>query len=101
MARGDDMLAGMNASCLVTIETFRDVLSVPAAALYDEADGCVVCTSVGKDTGKPESPVPVEVGISDGETVEILSGLTEGQTVWYTIYDTPEYSVPGAGGAAI
>lgn len=101
MARGDDMLAGMNASCLVTIETFRDVLSVPAAALYDEADGCVVCTSVGKDTGKPESPVPVEVGISDGERVEILSGLTEGQTVWYTIYDTPEYSVPGAGGAAI
>ena len=72
-----------------------------AAALHDEADGCVVCTSVGKDTGKPESPVPVEVGISDGERVEILSGLTEGQTVWYTIYDTPEYSVPGAGGAAI
>ena len=96
MARGADMLAGMNASCLVTIETFRDVLSVPAAALYDEADGCVVCTSVGKDTGKPESPVPVEVGISDGERVEILSGLTEGQTVWYTIYDTPEYSVPAA-----
>ena len=96
LARSDDMLAGMNASCLVTVETFRDVLSIPAAALHDEADGCVVYTALSKDSGKPESPVPVEVGISDGEYVEILSGLTEGQTVWYTIYDTPEYSVPAA-----
>ena len=101
LARSDDMLAGMNASCLVTVETFRDVLSIPAAALYDRADGCVVYTALSKDTGKPDSPVPVEVGVSDGERVEILSGLTEGQTVWYTIYDTPEYSVPGTGGAAV
>ena len=96
LARSDDMLAGMNASCLVTVETFRDVLSIPAAALYDRADGSVVYTALNKDTGKPESPVPVEVGVSDGERVEILSGLTEGQTVWYTVYDTPEYSVPAA-----
>ena len=101
LARSDDMLAGMNASCLVTVETFRDVLSIPAAALYDRADGCVVYTALNKDTGKPDSPVPVEVGVSDGDRVEILSGLTEGQTVWYTVYDTPEYSVPGTGGAAI
>ena len=96
LARSDDMLAGMNASCLVTVETFRDVLSIPAAALHDEADGCVVYTALNKDTGKPEAPVPVEAGLSDGERVEILSGLTEGQTVWYTIYDKPEYSVPAA-----
>ena len=96
LARSDDMLAGMNASCLVTVETFRDVLSIPAAALYDRADGSVVYTALNKDTGKPESPVPVEVGVSDGERVEILSGLTEGETVWYTVYDTPEYSVPAA-----
>ena len=96
LARSGDMLAGMNASCLVTVETFRDVLSIPAAALHDEADGCVVYTALSKDSGKPESPVPVEVGISDGEYVEILSGLTEGQTIWYTVYDTPEYSVPAA-----
>ena len=101
LARSDDMLAGMNASCLVTVETFRDVLSIPAAALYDTADGSVVYTALNKDTGKPESPAPVVVGVSDGERVEILSGLTEGQTVWYTIYDTPEYSVPGTGGAAV
>lgn len=96
LARSADMLAGMNASCLVTVETFRDVLSIPAAALHDEADGCVVYTALSKDTGKPEAPVPVEVGLSDGERVEILSGLTEGQTIWYTVYDTPEYSVPAA-----
>ncbi|MDO4989134.1 MAG: efflux RND transporter periplasmic adaptor subunit [Eubacteriales bacterium] len=98
MARGDDMLAGMNASCLVTIETFRDVLSIPAAALHDDADGCVVYTAVNRDKGTLEAPVPVDFGISDGESVEILSGLSEGETVWYSVFDTPEYSVPSFGG---
>ncbi len=98
MARGDDMLAGMNASCLVTIETFRDVLSIPAAALHDDADGCVVYTAVNRDKGTLEAPVPVDFGISDGESVEILSGLSEGETVWYSVFDTPEYSVPPIGG---
>ena len=41
-------------------------------------------------------PVPVQLGFSDGETVEILSGLSEGDTVWYSTFDTPEYSVPGS-----
>jgi multidrug efflux pump subunit AcrA (membrane-fusion protein) len=97
LERSDDMLIGMNASCLVTIETFKDVLSIPAAALCDEVKGPVVYTALSKDETALASPVPVEVGISDGETVEILSGLTEGETVWYSVYDTPEYSVPSAG----
>ena len=97
MARSDDMLAGMNASCLVTVETFKDVLCIPADALYDEPDRSTACTALNKESGKPDSPVPVETGISDGENVEILSGLSEGQTIWYSVYDTPEYSLPSAG----
>ena len=38
-------------------------------------------------------PVPVVVGYSDGTTLEIQSGLSEGDTVWYKTFDTPEYSV--------
>ena len=34
----------------------------------------------------------VTVGVSDGETVEILEGLTEGQTYYYAYYDTLEVS---------
>ena len=99
LKRSDDMLAGMNASCLVTVETFRDVLSIPAAALCDGVDGSTVYTALTKDEGALSAPVPVETGISDGERVEILSGLSEGETIWYTTFDTPEYSLPSAGGA--
>lgn len=89
-----DMFDGMNASCLVTIETLRDVLSIPAAALCDEGGTRLVYTALSRDKSELSEPVPVEYGFSDGETLEILSGLQEGDTVWYKIYDTPEYSVP-------
>lgn len=92
--RTADMFDGMNASCLVTIETLRDVLSIPAAALCDEGGTRLVYTALSRDKSELSEPVPVEYGFSDGETLEILSGLQEGDTVWYKIYDTPEYSVP-------
>ena len=40
--------------------------------------------------GKPSNPVEVKTGLTDGENVEILSGLTEGQKFWYTYYDIVE-----------
>ena len=92
----ENMLAGMNASCLVTVETIRNVLTVPAEAVRDGIDGPVIYTSVSRDGGTLLQPVPVQLGFSDGETVEILSGLSEGDTVWYSTFDTPEYSVPGS-----
>ena len=93
IARTPEMLDGMNVSCLVTIETLRDVLTIPAAALCDEDGAQVVYTAVSRDRSELSAPVPVEVGLSDGETLEILSGLSEGDTVWYKLYDTPEYSL--------
>ena len=94
--RTADMFDGMNASCLVTIETLRDVLTVPAAALCDAGGVQMVYTALSRDKSELSNPVPVEYGFSDGETLEILSGLKEGDTVWYKIYDTPEYSAPKA-----
>ena len=32
----------------------------------------------------------VVTGVSDGDKVEIVSGLEEGQTVWYTAYESAE-----------
>lgn len=92
--RGPEMLDGMNASCVITIETLRDVLTVPAAALCDENGVSLIYTALGRDKASLSEPVPVEVGFSDGETLEILSGLREGDTVWYSVYDTPEFSLP-------
>ena len=38
------------------------------------------------------NPVEVTLGVSDGKTVEILHGLTVGQTYYYAYYDTLEIS---------
>ena len=92
--RSPEMLDGMNASCVVTVETLHDVLTVPAAALCDENGVSLMYTALSRDKTSLSEPVPVEVGFSDGETLEILSGLGEGDTVWYTVYDTPEFSLP-------
>ncbi|MBR6115756.1 MAG: efflux RND transporter periplasmic adaptor subunit [Oscillospiraceae bacterium] len=91
----ENMLIGMNASCLVTVETFRDVLSVPAEAICDEPGGSVIYTALSADGSALAAPVPVTLGLSDGQRVELLSGLSEGDTIWYSVFDTPEYSVPG------
>ncbi len=96
LPRSDGMLAGMNASCLITVETLKDVLTVPAEALLDESGGSYIYTAVSRDGQTLTDPVRVVAGFSDGETVEILSGLSDGDTVWYSVYDTPEYSVSGA-----
>ena len=32
----------------------------------------------------------VKTGLSDGENVEVISGLAEGQKIYYSYYDTVE-----------
>jgi len=53
------------------------VLTVPREAVRGEGSKMVLIVQDGELT-----PVPVQVGGSDGRTVEITSGLTEGQTVY-------------------
>ena len=53
-------------------------------------DGTCVYTALDSETGEPASPVMVTTGVSDGETVEILSGLNQGDTIYYSYYDTLE-----------
>ncbi len=85
-----DMLAGMSATARIALKTKEDVLTVPLAALDDLGAKTVVYTARDEKTGQPASPVEVETGISDGAYVEILSGLEEGDTVYYSYYDTLE-----------
>ena len=86
------MLAGMSASAVLPLYEKMDVLTLPAAALNDLGGKTVVYTALDKKTGEPSNPVEVECGISDGETVEILSGLASGDTVYYSYYDSLEES---------
>ena len=90
--RQGDMLAGMSASAVISLYEKMDVLTLPAAALTEEGGKTIVYTALDKKTGEPVSPVAVTTGLSDGETVEILSGLQSGDEVFYAYYDTVEES---------
>ena len=83
--RAPDMLNGMNASVVVH-RGVKTGLLLPVAAVYDRGSQCFVYTAVDNKTGKPIMELPVVTGVSDGDVVEIVDGLTEGQVVFYEYY---------------
>ena len=68
---------GMLADVLITTERVEDVLTVPADSIMQTDDECYVYTANGE---KAEKKV-VETGVTDGESIEILSGLKLGDKV--------------------
>ena len=98
LKRIPNMLGGMNASVSITTENLEGILVVPAEAL-DEQDGqTIVYTSYDSRTETPGSPVAVKTGLSDGISVQILSGLSEGDTVWYEYFEAEDETEPSAPG---
>lgn len=83
--RAPDMLDGMNASVVVHGGS-KSALILPAAAIYDRGSKSYVFTALDGKTGKPALEQAVTTGLSDGENVEILSGLSENQAVFYEYY---------------
>lgn len=84
----DRFLSGMNASVVIHTGSTGSVVTVPAAALQDNGSRCTVYTGYDAKNNVLTDPVTVEVGVSDGEYVEILSGLEAGRTIWYANYLT-------------
>lgn len=100
LERGENMLPGMTAAATIVLSTVSEILTVPAAALVEEGNRTLIYTGYDEENQALVDPVAVEVGVSDGENVELLSGLTKGQTYYYAYYDTPEISfTPDFGGA--
>ena len=98
--RTPEMLPGMSASAVITTQEVSDILLIPLEAIQEEGFRIYVYTAlVG---GVPGEPVEVWTGLSDGLYVEILSGLTEGDMVYYILRDTfrwPHFGIgPGFGG---
>lgn len=92
MDKTDEMKYGMSASASITVSSKNDVLLIPMDALQTVDGENAVYTAVD-ESGNPSDPVTVQTGVSDGENVEITSGLDEGQTIYYTssgTYDAVE-----------
>lgn len=89
LEKSGDMLPGMTACAYIDLQTQEQVLCVPAAALEEANGETVVYTRYDEDSGTLTNPVTVTTGVSDGEYVQILSGLEEGTEIYYAYYDTP------------
>ncbi|MCD8010723.1 MAG: HlyD family efflux transporter periplasmic adaptor subunit [Lachnospiraceae bacterium] len=92
IAREEDMLAGMNSSVVITISTEEDVLTIPEAALVEEDGSVYVYTTYDEETDTLGGLTEVTTGVSDGENVEILDGLSEGGAYYYSYLDVVNYS---------
>ena len=92
MNKQDNMLLGMNASVKIPLQTAENVLVIPEAALV-EKDGAVYVYTEYKERGDELGGlVEVTTGLSDGENVEILSGLEADQDYFYRYAETISYT---------
>ena len=97
LSKSGDMLPGMNASAYLPLQS-QSVAAIPVAALVEDGARTIVYTGYDEKKETLLNPVAVTTGISDGEYVQILSGLTQADTVYYAYYDTLEYSrIPDMG----
>ena len=65
----------------------------------EQGNQTIVYTAYDEETQTLLNPVTVKTGCSDGENVQILEGLENGQTYYYAYYDTLEISfTPDFGG---
>ena len=70
---------GMNASVKISAVNKTGILTLPAEAVLDMRGNKMV-RKIGPD-GQPERPLPIVVGVSSFDRVEIISGLVEGDLV--------------------
>lgn len=83
MAKDERMLSGMSAKAVVRIQSAAGTVRIPEQALHQSRDEAFVYTSYDPATGELTEPKPVIAGLSDGSMVEIVEGLSQGDTVYY------------------
>lgn len=81
--KDDLMRVGMSASATIVTEKKEDVVVVPEDAVQERGPQVFVYTQYDAASGVLSGETQVETGMSDGEKVEITSGLAEGDTVYY------------------
>lgn len=78
----DDMRIGMTASASISLDEVEDAVLIPVDALQEKGGKTFVYTKKDSD-GNLSGEVEVETGLSNGNKVEITSGLDSGDTVYY------------------
>ena len=84
IAKEEGMLSGMTASVSVKIEGVDDAILIPIEALHKTSDGAYVYTSYNEEYQEYGGKRDVVTGLENSTYVEIKSGLSVGDTVYYT-----------------
>lgn len=100
----EGMLQGMSASAIININEANDVILIPSDAISERGGASFVYT--GKtDEGQLTDEIQIQTGLSDGTNVEVTEGLSEGDTVYYTVINSQNgtdsmggFGMPGMGG---
>ncbi|MCI9545555.1 MAG: HlyD family efflux transporter periplasmic adaptor subunit [Lachnospiraceae bacterium] len=77
------MRVGMSASATIVTEEKENVVTVLAEAVQERGPQTFVYTQYDETSDTLSGEVQVETGLSDGEKVEIVSGLAEGDAIYY------------------
>ncbi len=93
VSRIEEMLDGMNATIIIETSNIENTLTIPAAAVCEDGNRTFVYTAVGNGATELKAPVDVITGVSDGTNIEVLEGLSEGDTVYYSYADSVTYSI--------
>ena len=94
-----EMLQGMTARVVVRIQGVDNAVIIPIEALHQTSSTSYVYTSYDEETKEYGGLVEVTVGITNSSYAEILSGLREGDTVYYTETENSFFSSMGFGGS--
>ena len=94
----EGMLSGMTASVSVRIEGVDDAILIPLEALHKTSDGAYVYTSYNEEYQEYGGKVDVVTGLENSTYVEIKSGLSVGDTVYYTEQESGFGNFGGMGG---
>ena len=82
--RQKGMLSGMTAKAEVTIQGVDNALLLPAEAIRKTSSTAYVYTAYDAETDTLGGMTEVTLGLTNGSYTEIVSGLSEGDTVYYT-----------------
>ncbi len=99
--KSENMLSGMSASVVITIEGVDNALLIPVDALHQTSSTAYVYTEYDESTGEFSGMVEVTTGLSNSSYVEITDGLSEGDTVYYSASsstDSSGFSMDSMGG---
>ena len=97
LEKAEGMLSGMTASVSVRIEGVDDAILIPIEALHQTRNGAYVYTSYDEETQEYGGRVDVVTGLENSTYVQIQSGLSVGDTVYYTEQETGFGSFGGMG----